>query len=166
MLTINRCDKNQIMDKWTPYNTAQSLLEVLPGLGRLIASRMRETGEEEATVMQIGVLMHIKDQPITTSELAKRRKVSLQSASVLVQGLVERGWLTREADPNDRRRSLLQVTPEGLAQAQTTHEQVTQLIAGILHELSSEELAGAAVFLPGLRRVVNAHMIPDPVLEK
>ena len=151
---------------WTPYVTAQALLEILPGLGRLIASRMRETGDEEATLMQVGVLMHMKDQPITTSELAKRRKVSLQSASVLVQGLVERGWLTREPDPNDRRQSLLQVTPEGLAQAQATQEQVINLIAEIFGELSSEELAAAAVFLPALRRIVDVQMIPDSVLEK
>src|SRR5664279_4912031 len=151
---------------WTPYVTAQALLEILPGLGRLIASRLRETGDEEATLMQVGVLMHMKDQPITTSELAKRRKVSLQSASVLVQGLVERGWLTREPDPNDRRQSLLQVTPEGLAQAQATQEQVINLIAEIFGELSSEELAAAAVFLPALRRIVDVQMIPDSVLEK
>src|SRR5450432_3338010 len=102
-------------DDWTPYAAAKALLEIFPSMGRLISSWMRTSGEEEATMMQIGVLMHIQEQPITTSELAKRRKVSLQSASVLVQALVERGWLTRIPDPNDRRQSLLQVTPEGLA---------------------------------------------------
>ena len=66
--------------------TAQALLEIFPGLGRLIAAWMRESGEEEATMMQIGVLMHFQGQPITTSELAKRRKVSLQSASVWCRG--------------------------------------------------------------------------------
>src|SRR3954463_15299063 len=106
-----------MQDGWTPYTAAKSLMEVFPGMGRLMAAWMRASGEEEATMMQIGVLMHLKEQPITTSELAKRRKVSMQSASVLVQGLVEKGWLTRIPDPNDRRQSLLQTTPEGLSRA-------------------------------------------------
>ena len=151
---------------WTPYATAQALLEILPGMGRLIASWMRSSGEEEATMMQIGVLMHLQGQPITASELAKRRKVSLQSASVLVQGLVERGWLTRIPDPNDRRQSLLEVTPEGLARAKVLQEKIATMVADILAELTPDELAAAAVFLPALRRVVVSQMLPDAVPEK
>jgi DNA-binding MarR family transcriptional regulator len=131
-----------------------------------MASWMRSSGEEEATMMQIGVLMHLQEQPITASELAKRRKVSLQSASVLVQGLVERGWLTRVPDPNDRRQSLLQVTPEGLARAKALQEQLTHMIANVLTQLTSDELEAAGVFLPALRRVVASQMLPDAVPEK
>src|SRR4051794_10041080 len=155
-----------MQDEWTPYVAAKALMEIFPGLGRLMASWMRTSGEEEATMMQIGVLMHLKDQPITTSELAKRRKVSMQSASVLVQGLVERGWLTRVPDPNDRRQSLLEVTPEGLARAKVLQEQLATMIADVLAQLTPEELAAAGVFLPALRRVVASQMLPDPVPEK
>lgn len=150
-------------ENWTAHGTAQGLFEIFPLLGRYMTSRMREKGEDEATFMQISVLMHLREQPITTSDLAKRRRVSLQSASVLVQGLVERGWLVRTADPNDRRRSLLEVTPEGLERAQAAQELITATIAEVLDELTPEELAGASVFLPGLRRAVSAHMIPDAV---
>lgn len=150
----------------TPYSVAQMLLESLPSLGRLIAVRMREAGDDEATVMQIGVLMHIKEQPITTSELAKHRKVSLQSASVLVQNMVERGWITRIPDANDRRQWLLEVTPEGEALAEAVHKQFLNLLAEILVDLTPEELDAAAVFLPALHRVVTAHMTPETLLEK
>lgn len=151
---------------WTPYVAAQALLEIFPGLGRLLASYMRENGEEEATLMQVSVLMHIiKDQPITTSELAKRRKVSLQAASVLVQGLVERGWLTRVPDPHDRRRSLLEVTPEGRKRAQMLREMHLSVIANLLANLTPDELAAAGVFLPGLRRIVTEQLIPEPAAE-
>lgn len=152
-------------ENWTAHGTAQALIEIFPIMGRFMSSQMRAKGEDEATFMQIGVLMHLREQPITTSDLAKRRRVSLQSASVLVQGLVERGWLVRTADPNDRRRSLLEVTPEGLERAQAAQELITATIAEVLDELTPEELAGASVFLPGLRRAVSAHMIPDAVPE-
>ena len=155
-----------MQDECTPYAAAKSLMEIFPGLGRLMAAWMRASGEEEATMMQIGVLMHLKDQPITTSELAKRRKVSMQSASVLVQGLVERGWLTRSPDPNDRRQSLLEVTPEGLARAKALQEQIATMVAQVLAQLTPDELAAASVFLPALRRVVASQMLPDLVPEK
>src|SRR3954465_12971322 len=125
-----------MQQEWTPYTAAKSLLEIFPGLGRLMASWMRTSGEEEATMMQIGVLMHLKEQPTTTSELAKRRKVSMQSASVLVQGLVEKGWLTRIPDPNDRRQSLLQVTAEGLTRAKALQEQLATMVAEVLTQLT------------------------------
>ncbi len=150
---------------WTPYVTAQALLEILPELGRLIAVRIRETGEEEATVMQIGVLLRIIDKPITTSELAKHRRVSLQAASVLVQALVDRGWLTRTPDPDDRRQSLLQVTPEGVLRAQAAQELVTKAIAEVLSELTPEELNAAGVFLPALRRLTKAQAQSDTAPE-
>jgi DNA-binding MarR family transcriptional regulator len=155
-----------MQDEWTPYVAAKSLMEIFPGLGRLMAAWMSASGEEEATMMQIGVLMHLKEQPITTSDLAKRRKVSMQSASVLVQGLVEKGWLTRIPDSNDRRRSLLQVTPEGLTRAKALQEQLATMVAEVLAQLTPDELTAASVFLPALRRVVASQMLPDLVPEK
>ena len=153
-------------DQWTSYGTAKALLEILPGLGRLMSVYMRQSGEDEATFMQLRAIMHLREQPITASALAKLRKVSLQSASVLVQGLVERGWLVRIPDPNDRRQWILEVTPEGLQYAQAAEERLTRTVAEILDDLTPEELAGAAVFLPGLRRAFTAHMIPDTVSEE
>lgn len=140
------------------YATAEMLLEIFPGLGRLIAVHMRETGEDDATLMQLSVLMRIKDRSITTSELAKMRRVSLQSASVLVQNLVERDLLRRSPDPNDRRKFLLEVTPEGAKRAQVVREQMRDLIADTLSGLTTDELEAAAIFLPGLRRVVTEQM--------
>lgn len=145
---------------WTSYAVAQSLIAGLPPLARLIAVRLRETGDDDVTLMQIGVLKRIEETPMTTSDLAKQRKVSLQSASVLVQAMVERGWLVRVPDPNDRRRSLLQVTPEGLRCAESTHEHMTTILADMLDGLTADELAAAGVFLPALQRVVAKDMAP------
>ena len=153
-------------ENWTPYAAAKALLEIFPGLGRLMASWMRASGEEEATMMQIGILMHLQGQPFTASELAKRRKVSLQAASVQVQGMVERGWLTRVPDPNDRRQSLLEVTPEGLARAKALQEQLATMVADVLSQLNADELEAAGIFLPALRRVVANQMLPEAIPEK
>jgi DNA-binding MarR family transcriptional regulator len=64
--------------------------------------------------MQMSVLHQIRQHSITASELAKRRRVSLQSASVLIQGMVERGWIVRQPDPDDKRQFLLQMGQQKL----------------------------------------------------
>jgi DNA-binding MarR family transcriptional regulator len=155
-------------NEWTAHNTAQILIEIFPGLGRLIAVRLRENDSEadEATMMQMRVLGFLQHEQITTSELAKRRKVSLQSASVLVDSLVKKGWVVREPDPNDRRQWLLQVTPAGKAQAQASLEQLTHILTDVLSELSPQELEAAQIFLPALQRVVISHMTPEETPEK
>lgn len=152
--------------EYTPYDVAQTMLDVLPAVGRIMAACMRETGNEEATMRQISVLMQLRKHPVTASELAKRNKVSLQASSVLVQGLVERGWLTRVRDPKDRRQWLLEVTPEGIASAEAAKKQLTGIIAEILSDLPSEALKSASVFLPALDAVVKARLTHDLIAEK
>jgi DNA-binding MarR family transcriptional regulator len=157
-----------MMERWTAQTAAETLLDLFPGLGRLMAMRMREVGEDDdaGTMMQMRVLAYLQQEPMTTSELAKRRKVSLQSASVLIQGMVEKGWIIRSPDPKDRRQWLLEVTPSGQARAKAAHELVSGLLTEVLSELTEEELEAAAVFLPGLRRIVNGRMTSNSLPEK
>ncbi len=143
---------------WTRTTIAEELLKVFPGLGKTIALHLRESGEEETTMMQISVLHQIQEQPITASELAKKRRVSLQSASVLVQALVERGWIVREPSLSDRRQFILQITEEGLAKASAVKAQIAHYMEGFLEGLSQEEIAAAAIFLPALSRILTEHM--------
>ena len=152
-------------ETWTTHQLAQELLKLMPTLGRLMAFYFREAGEEETTMMQVSVLFHIQKQPITASELAKKRRVSLQAASVLVRGLVERGWVVREPDPHDRRQYMLQLTPDGLDRAETTRRQIADCLARFLDNLTPEELVAAQVFLPGLQRVVREEMVLDTAEE-
>ncbi len=140
---------------WTPFDTAEALVKFLPLLGRLIGGRMRETGEDDGTLIQLLALTQFKDKPLTASELAKRRKVSLQSASTLVQRLYERGWIVREPDPDDRRQTLLQLTPEGLAYAQAALDQMVSFLAEYLEPLTSEELEAARILFPALQRAMQ-----------
>lgn len=126
-----------------------------------MAVYMRESGEEETTLMQIGVLHQIQQDSITTSELAKRRRVSLQSASVLIRAMVDKGWLARVPDSADRRQFLLEITPEGLAKAEATRNQIISYLASFLRDLSAEEIAAAQIFLPALSRILTHRMATD-----
>lgn len=142
--------------------TARLLLDVLPNLGRTVATRMRDMGEEEVTLMQVYVIRQLHQQRMTTSDLAKRRRVSLQSASVLVQGLVEKGWVVRVPDPNDRRQSLLEVTEEGMQRTNAMRELLTSVVMQALEQLTPEEIEAAQIFLPALQRATHDIDNNDP----
>lgn len=146
-------------DAGTTYTLAEELLEVLPALGRIMFSRVNMIRDGTTTFMQVRVLSFLIENRLTVSDLAKMRRVSLQSASTLVQGLVERGWVTRIPDPNDRRRSLLEVTPEGRAQARLAKEQSSRYLAGFLDGLEPEEIAAGEVFLAALKRLLHDYMV-------
>jgi DNA-binding MarR family transcriptional regulator len=142
---------------WSTYTLAEELLRLLPNMGRLMAVFMRESGEGEASLMQVAVLMRLQEHPLTNSELAKSRRVTPQAASTLMQNMVERGWVVRSPDPNDRRQVLLQITPEGAEHARAAREQVTRYLAGFLNDLSQDEIAAAQTFLPALSRILIQH---------
>lgn len=144
-------------DHWTFHKVAEELLRIIPNLGRFMEQYVQSTGAEDATMMQVGTLFHLLEHPATVSDLAKRRKVSLQSASVHVQSLVERGWVVRLPDPHDRRRSLLQATPQGVARAEAAKAEMVDYMSEVLRGLTAEEIAAAQVFLPALKRIVLEH---------
>src|SRR5215216_4640710 len=96
-------------NRFSTEQITRELVAVLPLLNRLIGQELRAETGDETTIVQLRVLSQLIDSPMTLSALAKKRRVSLQAASEHVQGLVDRGWVTRVADANDRRQSVLHV---------------------------------------------------------
>ena len=142
------------MGKWTSEDATREVLAVLPLLNRIVGAEVRREAGEDTTIGQFRVLAHLADGPLTLSLLAKRRRVSLQSMSELMQVLVERGWIARTPDPTDRRQHLLQLTETGSAHYQRTQEMTIRQLAPLLAQLSADEMAAVHLALPALRRVL------------
>jgi DNA-binding MarR family transcriptional regulator len=132
----------------------RELLVVLPLLNRIVASEIRREAGEETTVPQFRVLSELAAGPITLSVLAKKRRVRLQSMSELVQVLVERGWIERVPDPDDRRQSLLHLTENGRNHYERAQAQTLTRLVPLLAQLSDDELAAVQIALPALERVL------------
>lgn len=142
------------MDSWDVERAAQEVLAILPLLSRIVAAEVRRETGEETTVPQFRVLAHLAAEALTVSELARRRRVTLQSMGELVQTLVTRDWITRVPDPNDRRQQLLSLTEQGQRHYLRTKEQILAQIMPLIAQLSPDELAAVQVALPALHRVL------------
>ncbi len=150
---------------WTTSTLAGELIELMPILGRTLTHHATTITQEKTTIQQVRALALLIEHPLTVSKLAKIRRVSLQAASTLVQGLVERGWVTRIPDPDDRRQSLLEVTPEGLAHARHAKELMINHLVGSLEGLEPEEIAALEVAIPALKRVLVEYLNADGILD-
>jgi DNA-binding MarR family transcriptional regulator len=71
-------------------------------------------GKLGISLAQLFVLQQLADRPSDSlNELAERTATHQSSVSVVVRRLVERGLVTRDASPTDRRRVQIALTPAG-----------------------------------------------------
>jgi DNA-binding MarR family transcriptional regulator len=98
----------------TSEEIARELLEVVPAVMREIRSHMRSRGSLDLTVPQFRTLAFVnRNRGSSLSEVADHIGLTSPSASTLVDGLIQRGLMTREEHPDDRRRVRLAVTRPG-----------------------------------------------------
>jgi DNA-binding MarR family transcriptional regulator len=88
------------------------------------------------------VLGGMANRQLDASQVIRELGVSKQAASQLVDTLVVRGYLTRQADPSDRRKMNLQLTDRGRAAAAAVRAGVAAVDAALTERLSEEELRG------------------------
>jgi len=106
------------------------------------------------------VLVHLAHAgPLTVGEMAAHLDRAQSVVSDIVSGLEAKGLLAREADPADRRRTLVWLTPAGLA-ALDADRQVLSL------ELLRRAAAGVpaesrVALLGGLRALLDAPVDPS-----
>jgi DNA-binding MarR family transcriptional regulator len=133
---------------------AREILAVLPLLTRIVAAEVHREAGDDTTMPQFRVLAHLHEAPLTVSDLARRRRVTLQSMGELVQVLVERGWIIRTPDPDDRRRQLLELTDDGHRHYERAHAAVLDRLSPLLAHLTPRETRAVRLAMPALRRVL------------
>src|SRR5215470_8032899 len=86
---------------------------------RAVISRLRRrilkaSEAQDITLGQASVLARLSDRPgVTASELAADEGVRHQSMTAMVTSLAAMGLVERSPDPDDGRRLLIALTPEG-----------------------------------------------------
>ena len=72
--------------------------------------------------------------PVTTAELARREQISPQAMGATIASLEDLGLVARSADLADGRRSILSLTPEGLAAIRSGRNALVDRITVVLEE--------------------------------
>ena len=105
-----------------------------------IALFMDETAGFDVTPVQFAILNALMDDPGEDQvTLAGRVAFDAATSGSVIGRLEAKGWVRREADPSDKRRKLLWVTPEGEKVALQMKRAVSRVQARLLGPLSVAE---------------------------
>lgn len=135
---------------------AAQVIEMVPYLSRIIAAEARQTLEDGwFTLVHLRVLAHIRrSEGCSLGDLAERRGVSLPTMSKMVSSLVEKGLITRDPDPANRRAVIIRITDEGDRLYQEVLLELQQDIAADLVQLTPQQRADIVGGLELLTRVL------------
>ena len=132
-----------------PSRAATLSVRVPPGAARALARLARhvETALDplELSLPQYRVLSLLGDGSSASSALAGRLAVSPPSVTAVVDGLVARGLVERHADPSDRRRLTLVLTPAGLDLLRAAEGAVDARLGEVAQYLEDPSSAAAAI---------------------
>ncbi|MFF4340095.1 MarR family winged helix-turn-helix transcriptional regulator [Kitasatospora sp. NPDC001540] len=92
-------------------------------------------------------------------DLVAEVAITVGAVSKAVDRLVEAGWCERVAHPEDRRSSILRLTPEGEAQLAAARPVVEAETAALTASVPPEELARLATTLAALRAELEAQQV-------
>lgn len=123
------------------------LAELITRLARKLRRRSREQFEPlEMSDGQARALRTLGESevPLRMSDLARRFDVTPRSATSVAEALEQRGLVTREIDPNDRRSILLRLTEAGHDLLGAISLRRAEVVAEIFAPLTANERASFA----------------------
>lgn len=112
--------------------------------------------ESGVTALQYTALSVLERRPtMSAADLARASFVRAQSAADLIGALERRGLIERRTDPDNRRRMLISLTPEGRTFLDTYDPRVEELEEQMLADLGPEDRKAFRTFLDSSRRALS-----------
>jgi DNA-binding MarR family transcriptional regulator len=97
-------------------------------------------------------------KPQTMGQLAQALAVSLGSVTGLVDGLVQRGLVRREEDPDDRRQKLAHLTPTAEGRLRRMEQERSVVARRLLRRMSLDDLRALRQGLVALAAAAGASL--------
>lgn len=120
-----------------------------------VAEFARATAQYDVTPVQFAFMNAMLAAPgVDQITLANQVAFDAATSGSVLGRLEAKGWVRREADPQDRRRKLLFLTPDGHATLKAMTEAVKQAQANMLAPLSA---ADQKTFMHLLAQLVAGH---------
>jgi DNA-binding MarR family transcriptional regulator len=134
--------------------TIDEFWETFPSLWHSIRARIREVATEEfnITVEQFHILRRIHKGSDSVSMLAEAKQISRPAISRVVDVMVNKGLVTRNQDPSDRRYVRLSLTDKGNTLLEAIFGKNRDWMAGKLASLEEDELKTIRVAMLALSR--------------
>lgn len=142
------------MDDSLKDKAADGLLALMPLYHRHIFRLNRHTsGFETAQYRVLGVLMKSGSQPI--SEIGRALYISKPYMTVLIDSLMEKGWIRRGHDPDDRRVILISITPEGKKHLRRAFEVYKEDVKTLLAGLGKNDISQLCSSAEHLKKILE-----------
>jgi DNA-binding MarR family transcriptional regulator len=120
------------------------VIRTLPRMFRTLKHQLRSTEmdspHKDLGEQQMWVLYALTRGRKLTSELAKKFNVANPTITRTVDALVERGFVERQPDADDRRKIYLQLTPAGTKAGEFAHGQFRTTLGTFLSPLDESQL--------------------------
>ena len=135
---------------------AVSLRHLLARAGRVyditIAVALDEAEMDDLPMRGVSVLRRIDEGDAGTplADVLRGGRISRQHGTQLIDTLVERGYIVRETDPEDRRRMRVSLTERGRAAADAARTAMAGLNASLAEKVSPEQLEASRAVLSAL----------------
>lgn len=133
--------------RFEPYNwlgmlTTVDLADRLRvSVGRL-ARRLRQQSLGGLTPSQSSILATLdRHGPMGMSDVAQQEAISKPSATGIVGRLIDKGLVSRDADPDDGRSTIVTITPEGRALLASRRRERTAHLARYVEALTPDDRA-------------------------
>jgi len=92
-------------------------------------------------------LGYLADGPVSAGALAEATRLTTGAITGVIDRLERAGFATRQADPADRRRVLVQATPAAMARVAPLYAPLEQAALGALQDYNDAELSLLLDFL-------------------
>ena len=129
------------------------LVRARGGYGNTIGAHLAAAGFDDLPRNGPFVLGGMASNRGSAVEMIRSLGVTRQAASQLIDTLVLRGYLSREINPEDRRRMNIVLTERGRAAAAAIRAGIEQVEAELARTLSPAELAGLRAGLAALAAI-------------
>ncbi len=122
------------------------IMEVVQGIYNLMGPAVPEEWlSSDLTVTQLRLLLVLHSYgPLRMSDISTRLKVTLPTATVIVDHLVHKNLVLREASPEDRRLVICKLSPEARTLINKLWGSGQMAIKTLLASLSAEQMQKAA----------------------
>ena len=114
------------------------ILHVVPRLARLMDRELLRSGSP-LSLRQLRVLERLRDGDQVAAEIARYSSVGPAAMQSVVDTLADRQFVVRQRSVTDRRKQLLQLTPEGEVALDGGNRVLTAALSAVVDSMSLDE---------------------------